>query len=157
MRKRCYNCRSEQLATVEREDRIEVAGHRFIRTLPAQRCSRCGAETVEGADIQGFEWLVAGELARHGEVSPQSFSFMRRVLGLKAAELADLLDVRPETISRWENAKQSIERRAAALLASMVIDKLEGRSSTLERLQTLRSPSPLPKRVNLPRRRSTRR
>jgi transcriptional regulator with XRE-family HTH domain len=29
-------------------------------------------------------------------------------------ELAELLDVTPETVSRWENGRQAIERRAVA-------------------------------------------
>lgn len=149
MAKRCFNCKSTELVAAEHEDRIEVSGHRFTRSLPVMRCTRCGEETTKGQDIEAFELEVAAELARHGELPADAFKYMRRTLGMKAAELAELLDVAPETISRWENDKQTIERRAAALLSSMVLDKVEGRTSTLDRLRALMKPSPLPKLVRL--------
>lgn len=149
MAKRCFNCKSTELVAAEHEDRMEVAGHRFTRSVPAMRCARCGEETMKGADLETFEVEVAAELARHGELPADAFRFMRRVLGMKAAELGELLDVTPETVSRWENEKQAIERRAAALLSSMVLDKVEGRTSTLDRLKALREPSPLPRLVRL--------
>lgn len=149
MAKRCFNCKSSELVAAEHEDRIEVAGHKFTRSIPALRCSKCGEETMKGVDIEAFELEVAAELARHGELPAGAFRFMRRTLGMKAADLADLLDVTAETVSRWENEKQGIERRAAALLSSMVLDKLEGRTSTLERLRALKEPKPLPKLVRL--------
>jgi putative zinc finger/helix-turn-helix YgiT family protein len=149
MAKRCFSCKGAELVAAEHEDRLEVAGHKFTRSLPTLRCSRCGDETMNGADIEAFELEVAAELARHGELPADAFRFMRRTLGMKAADLAGLLDVAAETVSRWENAKQAIERRAAALLSSMVLDKLEGRTSTLDRLQALREPSPLPRLVRL--------
>ncbi|HTP29443.1 MAG TPA: hypothetical protein VMK12_27735, partial [Anaeromyxobacteraceae bacterium] len=63
--------------------------------------------------------------------------------------LAELLDVTIETISRWEHGKQSLDRRAVALLASMVLDRIEGRTSTLDRLKALLKPEPLPSVVQL--------
>ena len=149
MARRCFNCKSTELVAAKHEDRLEVAGHKFTRSIPTLRCSRCGEETMKGADIEAFELEVAAELARHGELPADAFRFMRRTLGMKAADLADLLDVTAETVSRWENEKQAIERRAAALLSSMVLDKLEGRTSTLDQLRAIQEPSPLLKLVRL--------
>jgi putative zinc finger/helix-turn-helix YgiT family protein len=152
MAKRCFNCKSTELVAAEHEDRLEVAGHCFVRSVPSLRCARCGEETMKGEELEAFEVEAAAEFARHGEHSAEAFKFMRRILGLKAVELGELLDVTPETISRWENEKQAVERRAAALLCAMVLDKVEGRTSTLDRLRALRDPAPLPKRVNLAKR-----
>lgn len=149
MAKRCFNCKSTDVVAGKHEDRIELGGHRFRRSVPTRRCKRCGEETIKGQDVESFELDVAAEFARHGQLPADAFRYMRRVLGLKAAELAELLDVTPETISRWENEKQSIERRAAALLSAMVLDKLEGRTSTLDRLKALMKPSRLPRLVRL--------
>ncbi len=149
MSKRCFNCKSTELVAAEHEDRIEVAGHKFTRSIPALRCARCGEETMKGADIEAFELEVAAELARHGELPADAFRFARRTLGMRAVDLAELLDVTAETVSRWENGKQAIDRRAAALLSSMVLDREEGRTSTLDRLKALKEPSPLPKLVRL--------
>jgi DNA-binding transcriptional regulator YiaG len=61
---------------------------------------------------------VAAELARRGELPAEAFRFVRRILGMKAAELAEILNVTAQTISRRENGKQAIERHAAATGAS---------------------------------------
>ena len=149
MAKRCFNCKGADLVAGKHVDRIEVGGHAFTRTVATRRCRRCGEQTIQGQDIESFELDVAAELARHGQLPADAFKYMRRVLGLKAAELAELLDVTAETVSRWENARQPIERRAAALLSAMVLDKVEGRTSTLDRLRALMKPSRLPRLVRL--------
>jgi putative zinc finger/helix-turn-helix YgiT family protein len=149
MAKRCFNCKSTELVAGEHEDRLEIAGHEFTRALPTLRCAHCGQETIDGSELETFELEVAAELARHGELQGDAFRFMRHTLEMKAADFAELLGVTAETVSRWENGKQAIERRAAALLSSMVLDKLEGRTSTLDRLEALKKPSPLPKVVRL--------
>jgi len=149
MAKRCFNCKSTDLHEVEYEDSLSVAGHNFTRTLPAARCAKCGEQTISGEAIGTFEVEVAAELARHGEASAESFCFMRRALGVKALDLADLLDVTPETVSRWEHDRQRIDRGAAALLSAMVLDRIEGHTKTLDRLRALREPTPLPQLVRL--------
>jgi DNA-binding transcriptional regulator YiaG len=80
--------------------------------------------------LEAFELDVAGELARHGEASSEAFGFMRRAMGVRAVDLAKLLDVTPETVSRWEHGRQPIDRGAAALLLAMVVDRVEGRTTT---------------------------
>lgn len=147
--KRCYKCKGETLAETKVEERLDVAGKTFTASIPATKCATCGEVYYSGPVLEAFELDAAGELARHGEVLAEAFSFMRRSLGLKATDLAELLDVTHETVSRWENGHQPVERRAAALLSAMVIDRLEGRNATLDRLKALLKPEPLPKLVRL--------
>jgi DNA-binding XRE family transcriptional regulator len=63
-----------------------------------------------------------------------TFKFIRKALGLLASELGDLLDVSPETISRWENSHRPAERSVWNTLADLVDDKLHGKNTTLDRL-----------------------
>ena len=74
---------------------------------------------------------------------------MRKALELRADELADLLDVTRETISRWENDRQPLERRAVALISELVVDRVEGRTRTIDRLRALREPPRLAKTVRV--------
>jgi DNA-binding transcriptional regulator YiaG len=106
-------------------------------------------QAAPGPALEAFELDVAGELARHGEASPEAFSFMRRALGVKAMDLAEMLDVTPETVSRWEHGQQPIDRGAAAILSAMVVDRLEGRTTALDSLKALQRPEPLPRVVRL--------
>ena len=147
--KRCYDCKAEKLVDATADLELEVNGRKFQTTVPAIRCAGCGKQTIDGFALGAFELSTAGELARRGEVSPESFKFMRKTLGMRAVDLAELLDVTPETISRWENDKQPIDRKAAALLSAMVIDRLEGRTTILDRLKTLLKPEPQPSLVRL--------
>ena len=147
--KRCYNCEGGRLIKAKVEERVKVGRRTFVSTLPVIRCSACGEETFAGPDLQALELRIAGELARHGEVAAEAFSFMRRVLGVRAMDLAEYLDVTPETVSRWEHGKQPIDRGAAALLSAMVVDRLEGRTTTVDRLKTLLQPRRLPRLVRL--------
>jgi putative zinc finger/helix-turn-helix YgiT family protein len=147
--KRCYKCKSEELREITAEDRIEVAGLTFTASIPAIKCATCGEETYAGPDLGAFEVAVAGELARHGVISAEAFAFMRRAIGMQARDLAELLDVAPETISRWEHGKRQLERGPFALLAEMVLDRLEGRTVTFDRLRALVKPEPLPRIVKL--------
>jgi DNA-binding transcriptional regulator YiaG len=149
MPKRCVECRSRDLVAAEAEERIEVAGKTFAATIPVTKCAACGATYASHEALGVLELGTAGELARHGEVSAEAFSFMRRALGVKALEFAELLAVAPETVSRWEHGRLQIDRGAAALLSAMVIDRLEGRTATLDSLKALLKPDPLPPLVRL--------
>jgi putative zinc finger/helix-turn-helix YgiT family protein len=139
--KRCHKCRGVRLQATELEHEVEVAGCRFKAMMPATRCAECGETVVSGADLEAFELAVAADLAQRGPTSGEAFRFMRKALGLKAVEVAGLLDVTQETVSRWENDKFKPERRALALLGSMVLDRQDGRATTMDRLRELQNPS----------------
>jgi len=147
--KRCYNCKNETLVATTADLERKVASRTFKAAIPAIKCAACGEETYAGPDLESFDLAVAGEFANHGVAEAAAFAFMRRALGMKALELAELLDVAPETVSRWEHDKLPLERGPVALLTAMVLDRLEGRTTTLERLRALRKPLPLPNMVNL--------
>lgn len=87
-----------------------------------------------------FDRLVAGKLAELGARSGGAFHFMRKAIGMRAADLAELLGVPPETLSQWENGQRGMDRGAIVALGSLVLDRIDGRSTTLDRLQALRDP-----------------
>jgi DNA-binding transcriptional regulator YiaG len=130
-------------------DSITVGEHTFKALLPARRCGGCGAVSFGAGTLERFELRVAAELAKAGASSSEVLRFMRKALQLRAADLAELLDVAPETVSRWETGKLRAEHRTLALLGSLVEDKVEGRSSTMDRLRALREPKPLGRTVQL--------
>ena len=76
---------------------------------------------------------------------------MRAAVGLKGLELARLLQVTPESLSRWENGKREVDRSAWILLADLVIDHVAGTKGRRERLEAMATSQKLPKtvRVNL--------
>ena len=148
--KRCVRCS----ATTPLSDRPaqltrEVAGHLFIAFVPARVCEACGETYFETKVAERFELHVALRLADAGIVKGDAFRFMRKALRMQANTLAELVDVAPETVSRWEGDKRAVSRGASAILTSLVRDAFEGRTTTLDGLRRLQQPRPLAKTVKI--------
>ena len=141
---KCPTCGSAELSDAKVALDREVCNRQFKATGPGSRCARCGEEVVEFGVLGMFDLAIAADLARSGPATGDAFRFMRKAIGLPGKELAALMEVAPETVSRWENEKLPVERRALALLASMVLEKVEGRAATLDRLRALATPAPPP-------------
>jgi len=147
---RCAACGSDELRAGSTDWRLEIAGIHFTAGLRAKICPDCGESYVDSSELERFELLAARWLADDGARSGDAFRFMRKALGLRAVELAELLDSSPETISRWEHGKlQPVDARAFALLGAMAADRLAGHNDTRSRLEALRSPSKVPNTVSL--------
>ena len=147
---RCTDCDSAALLVdAPAESSREIAGHRFVAVLPAKRCAACEKLLFDGKAIRNFELRVAGLLADAGASTGPAFRFMRKAIGMRATELAQLLDVSAETISRWETEKRAVDRGALALLGGLVRDAFVGRTSTLDQLRALCEPRPLDEIVRL--------
>lgn len=115
----------------------ELGGITFKAKVPVERCGACKEWLVSFPEGRRFELAVALAVVEHGLSSADAFKFMRKVTELRASDLAELLAVRPETVSRWETGKVSVERRALALLQALVTDRAQGSTVTLDRLKAL--------------------
>jgi transcriptional regulator with XRE-family HTH domain len=104
------------------------------------KCGACGEGFFKGDDLARAELVAAAEVADRGLREGAAFRFMRKVLGLRAEDLAGLLDVTEGTVSRWENDHAPADRAAWAALAAMVSDKLAGQTTTLDRLKASSAP-----------------
>ena len=147
--KRCERCKTGKLEKTEALDSVEVGQHLFTARVPALKCRECGELYFDGPSLERFELRVAVELARSGEATGDVMRFMRKAAGLRALELAELLGVTAETVSRWETGRQPMEHRAMAVVGALVVERFEGRTSTLDNLKALRSPKKLGRRVEL--------
>lgn len=141
---RCVSCGSAAWSDVTEEHRVEVADYTFDVPITAHACEQCGARLVPLPTVGEAELRVAAWLAEHGAREREVFRFMRKALGLRAVDLAELLDVAPETVSRWERGALKMEQRAFALLGALVCERVEGREGLLERLRAARQPPEAP-------------
>jgi putative zinc finger/helix-turn-helix YgiT family protein len=146
---RCVACKHEGLTETLQPWSRTVAGYTFETKLEALTCPACGESYYSDKTVEAYEMGIATWLARHGIDSGEAFQFMRKTLGLRAVDLASLLDVAPETLSRWEKEHRPTDHKATALLASMVLDRVEGHDRTLQRLRSLQAPAPTENRVDL--------
>lgn len=146
---RCTTCNEGTMTPGAVEIRREVDEHVFTATVPGYRCDACGEVQFEGADLARFELEVAKMLAEAGVASGDAFRWMRKALDLRAVDVAEILSVPPETITRWETGEVAPDRGALALLGLMVMDLARGSTATLERLRTRAQAKPLAKRVEI--------
>lgn len=118
-----------------------------IQPISRQIAGRCYSVAVAFADsadgltcsvqdAQAAELVIAAAVAE-GPPSSEGFAFLRKALGLTAVKLAQLLDVRSETISRWENGASTFDRATWLALGSLVLERSGRQTSPLERLQRL--------------------
>jgi len=144
---RCVMCRSRDLKRGTTELRITVDQVVFGGKLPASVCKSCGEAYVEGEAQRHFELQAASQLAQMGRPTAAAFRFMRKALGLRGIELAELLGVERGTLSRWENGALRVDRGAFIVLGGIVIERLSGRTDTMGRLRALRHPVKAPRKV----------
>ncbi len=145
----CAACGSREFRTGDVDHRLEVAGAVAEGTVEASVCVRCGEEYVAADELRRFELMAAKTLLQEwpkGEI----FAFARRAIGMKAAELADLLGVAAETVSRWERGHQEPPRTAFIALLMMVLDALGGGDVTRTALDRMASTPSAPPRVRVP-------
>jgi putative zinc finger/helix-turn-helix YgiT family protein len=146
---RCVQCKNPNLSIQKKKYNLTISGYKVEAELPAVQCKSCGQTYWDGEAIERFELTAAGWFARQGVYSGEVFKFMRKTLGLKATELAELLDVSVETISRWEQGHRPADRKALSILGSLVLDRNKGEESTLKRLRALHNPPPSTSQVDL--------
>lgn len=137
--RRCRRCGDAELREASETLSLELPRSRVMASvaIPARRCPACGEAHVDGALARRFQLAACCELADAGVHTGEALRHMRKVLGLRASELARLLDVTPETISHWETGKARPNRAAFVAVCAMADDALHGRTTTRDRLEVL--------------------
>jgi DNA-binding transcriptional regulator YiaG len=148
-RTRCPACGKTGFQPAIYAARRDLDGRRFTGDVPARKCTSCGELLISGPGLGAFERAITLELARGGEVGPEGFRWLRKASGLKAVHLAELLDVTPMQVSRWENGRKPLERRAVALISALALEQIEDRAATRTVLEALAAGKKVPKRVRL--------
>ncbi len=116
-----------------------VAGITFVADVPTK--SVAGHVGVPAAVAHAIEVAIACKLITHGIVAPDAFAFIRKAAKLRAADLAQLLDVDPKSVSRWETGEVEIPRPAWATLAGLFVERARVPAmSTAEVLSAAASP-----------------
>src|SRR5438552_15689051 len=134
----CANCGRTAFEHGVFPIQVKIARIQFQADAEMDQCRHCGETYLREWTTSLFFLEIALHLARTGNGSPEALRFMRRQVGLNAATLAELLDLRPETVSRMETGKGAIDRRTVEIVAAMVEDRARGARDTIERLETLR-------------------
>jgi putative zinc finger/helix-turn-helix YgiT family protein len=145
----CAKCGEPRLTATTGLHAVTVAGHTFHAALPAHACGECGGRYVAGETLERFELATAAALLAGGETRGEALRFVRKTLALRATDLADLLGVAAESVSRWEHDARTPEHAVVALLAVLVDEARRGGSAARDCVAALRSPTALGATVTL--------
>ena len=124
----------------------KVAGRTYSVAVPFVETDdglTCSLENAQAAELS-----IAAAIAE-GPPSAEGFAFIRKALGFTAARLGELLGVRAETISRWENDASSFDRATWLALGDLALERAGLKTSTLARLERLARGADAPKHQEL--------
>lgn len=145
---RCTTCGNEKFDRARRKVTVELRIRHEGRDrdlgvfahVPSRRCTKCGTHFESAVDLERFELSAAERLMALGLRAGGILRFARKALGMRAVDLAELLDVTPETISHWENDRREIDLKALVVVRDLIRDRIEGGTRTADQLKALRAP-----------------
>lgn len=80
----------------------------YLYGIAAYQCS-CGEEVLHLPNIEGLHSLIVQKLLKKpSQLKGEELRFIRKYVGLKAAELAKMLSVDPSTVSKWETGESLV-------------------------------------------------
>ena len=124
-----------------------IGGRTVAAIIPARWEPEVDDFVASTAAARAGELAIAVELARSGPIHGEAFLWMRRSLGLSARKLAEVLGVRHETISRWENGAADVDRAAWLVLGDLVLDRAGAHVPMMERAERIASRKRFPART----------
>jgi len=144
---RCVRCGGSELPEVDHVLPMTIAGQKFEFADVMQVCANCNEAYLEPGALARFEKRAALELARAGVQTAEAVRFMRRALGLRGQEFAELIGQTAENISRVENGKVAPDLRTVTILGSLLEDQENGSTATLDKLRALRGRKRAPGKI----------
>src|SRR5579862_6936678 len=132
--RRCYECRGTMTGKHENYPYTEVGLKSVVlmNTL-VFHCSKCGAIVPEIPDAACLHRLILLDvLKKQTLLSGEEIRFTRKLAGYSATELARVMGVTKNAVSRWENDKKAIGKEADRLIRLVCFTKLLERLSGVD-------------------------
>lgn len=86
-------------------------------------CTQCGEVFIPGRDLAMYELRAAALVLREGRrVNGDVLRYARKALGLRQTDLARLLGLGPEWISRWETGATAATRTNQLAVVALLDD-----------------------------------
>ena len=106
-----------------------------LKGVEVRRCGTCGDHEVVIPRIEKLHEVLAMAIVKQeARLSGAEVRFLRKQLGYSGADFARLIGVSPETVSRWENDKETMGPSAERLLRMFVVHKGPVREYPIENL-----------------------
>ena len=96
-----------------------------VTAMPVIVCQRCGAEMLDGADLERVRQHLASHfLASPNRLGSEEARYLRKSLLLTQAELAKRIGITRVTVARWETGNGSISPQNDFILRGLVLAQL---------------------------------
>ena len=109
--KKCWVCGGDLEAIKDKPYHYKESGldNVYLHGIIQYKCCKCGEEAPEIPNIEELHLLIGRcVICNKGYLSAQEIIYLRKELGLKSKEMAELLSVTPQEYSKWENSKDFI-------------------------------------------------
>lgn len=90
------------------------------------QCVDCGAPCLNLDKLEEYQLFAAKTVLCENKLEGAVVRYARKALGLTQKELGLLLDYGHETISKWENEKESVPRSAGAAMVGLLYRAIDG-------------------------------
>lgn len=117
----------------------------LIKSVTSTNCSKCGEQFIV-PDLDGLNIAIAVARTKlPAKLMGEEIRFIRKAMEMSAKDIADLLEVSAETISRWENDKLpmsiSNEKLFRLVACFALSDRAKGVDFSPEEITKLRIPA----------------
>jgi putative zinc finger/helix-turn-helix YgiT family protein len=112
--------------------------------VDVRRCATCGEHEIVIPRIEELHRVLAAAIVRRtSRLTSHEIRFLRKYLGYSGVDFARIVGVSAETVSRWENGKETMRRSAENLVRMLVVHQQPIRQyavDTLARIGRRRAP-----------------
>jgi putative zinc finger/helix-turn-helix YgiT family protein len=121
-----------------------------LHGVEVRTCQSCGEVEAAIPNLEGLHACLAHAIVeRRSAMTKEEFRFLRQFLGHSSQDFAKMLDVTPETMSRWQSGKHEIPR-SVDLLVRFLVSRSEPRIDyTDERISKMRPRPARPPKIEL--------
>jgi DNA-binding transcriptional regulator YiaG len=142
---RCSVCNQGKVVerVVEHHDVSALVGldQVFLVKTTALACDRCGSVSLDGSVVEALIESLARIIVGQDELRPKEVRFLRELLGMTQAALAERLGVTRVTVARWETAEGDVGTVSSLALRTLVAWQLDDAALAREIGGPLRKPA----------------
>jgi len=147
---KCFQC-GGKMATKRENYRYTASGLPNVTLvgIEVRRCAACGENEVLIPRIDGLHRVLAAAIVRRkSRLTQHEIRFLRKYLGYSGVDFARIVGVSAETVSRWENARETMRSSAENLVRMLVVHQQPIRRYEVDTLARI-GQEPAPKTIGV--------
>ena len=147
---KCDDCGGPVTTERNAVRRYDIGGlpHVELHGIEVTRCAQCGKEGIAIPRIGELHRVLAEAFVKQQRMlAPVEIRYLRKYLGLAAADFAQMMGVARETVSRWETGANPMGAVADRLLRLLLVTHEPTESYAVDDLLRELSDEPAPDKL----------